>query len=310
VHELRILSLLPAATEIIYLLGLEKYLVGVSHECDYPLEARLLPQVTSSPISNELSSQEINKAVAKLKHKGSGVFHIDEKLLRKLNPTLILTQELCDVCAISWTQVKQAAKILDGDVKIISLEPESISDIFENILLIGETSRKSLESRKVVEGLQERLESIQSRLRHLARNHPNRVLIIEWLDPIMIAGHWVPEIVEKAGGTGVITKPGQKSFPITIDQVIASDPSVIIFAPCGFDIKRILREKSLIEEVVKISRSYKKYNPAKYFLMDGNAYLTRPGPRIIDGVEILVEILHPEIFSKKHTKSDWQSLEF
>lgn len=312
IDKLGILSLLPAATEVVYLLGLEKYLVGVSHECDYPLEAKLLPKVTSSPVSNNLSSKEINDAVSKLKHKGSGVFHINQKLLAKFKPNLILTQELCDVCAISWTQVQKASKVLEGDVKIISLEPESINDILENILLIGEISHKRQESRKLVKSLKQRLRNIESILpRHFKnsevhwtsspRNDGKRVLIIEWLDPIMIAGHWVPEMIEKAGGIAVETKVGQKSFPISIDQIVKAKPDIVVFAPCGFDITRTLSEKPLIEKIFYNL----KHTTCKLFLMDGNAYLTRPGPRIIDGVEILTEVLHPEIFPKKHSSLDW-----
>ncbi len=322
---MRILSLLPAATEIIYLLGLEKYLVGVSHECDFPKQALKLPKITSSPVSNDLSSLEINNEVAKLKHKGSGVFHIDEQKLRHVKPNLILTQELCDVCAISWTQVKKASKILSSvipenivsqgssidsgsqairndnfSLQIISLEPESIKDILENILLIGEFSRRSQESKKIVASLKKRLKNLDSRLKTVVTYKP-KVLIIEWLDPLMVAGHWVPEMVEKAGGINLITTKGQKSYPIIIDQIVKSAPDILIFAPCGFDIKRTLKEKVLIKKITK------KLPTTNYqlYLMDGNAYLTRPGPRIIDGMEIFSEIFHPHISPKKHSFNDW-----
>lgn len=316
---LRILSLLPAATEIVYLLGLEKYLVGVSHECDYPRKARLKPKITSSPVSNNLSSREINDQVAKLKHKGSGVFHIDAKLMADLRPNLILTQELCDVCAISWTQVRKAAKILESGskkkesgLKIISLEPESVQDIFENIKLIGGLCGTEYIAEKIIKNLKNRLKILNSKILNLNSPKP-RVLMVEWLDPIMVAGHWVPEMVEKAFGSNLITTKGQKSFPITSDQVVKTDPDIIIFAPCGFNIPRILKEKYLINDLVKTLRHYltdRSNNVSlQLYLMDGNAYLTRPGPRIIDGVEILAEILHPKIFTKIHTDIDWKEFE-
>ena len=310
-NDLRIVSLLPAATEIVYLLGLEKYLVGVSHACDHPLEAKLLPKITSSKISNSLSSNEINNQVLQSKHSGHGVFHIDEGVLKELKPNIILTQELCEVCAISWTEVKKAARVLESGIKnhesglkIISLEPESIEGILENILLIGESCGKGLESKVSVAGLKRRLNKVESRLQRLARNDVKRVLMIEWLEPLMVAGHWVPEMVERAGGANVKTKVGDKSYTITPEQIAESAPDYVVFAPCGFDIKRTLREKKLINDLrLKIND-----RKVKYYLMDGDAYLTRPGPRIIEGIEILAEILHPRLFPKKHTDDDWRKL--
>lgn len=306
---MRILSLLPAATEIIYLLGLEDQLVGVSHECDYPLEAKKLPKITSSPITNRLSSLEIDQKVKNLTHRGSSVFHINNNKLKELRPNLIISQELCQICAIPWTQVKKAAKILDSDTKIISLEPESIEDILENILLVGETTDKRKESRKLVENLKKRLQNITSRLANSTRSKNKslpRVLIIEWLNPLMVAGHWVPEMVEKAGGMNLITKSEQKSYPITLDQIVKSSPDVLIFAPCGFNIKRTLKEKNLIKKIiVHLKLDIENW---KFFLMDGSAYLTRPGPRIIDGIEILSEILYPDLFPRKHPYAAWQRL--
>lgn len=302
---MRILSLLPAATEIVYLLGQGDQLIGVSHECDYPRKALKLPKITSSPINNDLSSAEIDQKVKNLSHRGNGVYHIHEQKLKKLRPDIILTQEICDVCAISWTEVKKAARVLNGDTKIISLEPESLGDIFANIMLVGESSRKSQESRKIINGLKKRLKNLDSRLKTLATKKP-RVLVIEWLDPLMVAGHWVPEMVEKAFGINLISKKGKKSYPITIDQIIKINPDIIIFAPCGFSIKRILKEKELIESI-----SYNlKPKTRNLFLVDGNSYLTRPGPRVIDGIEIFAEIFHSEIFPRKHTLNDWREFDF
>ena len=275
---MRILSLLPAATEMVYSLGLEKYLVED-------------PKITSSPISNAMTSLEIDMAVKKLGHRGNGVFHIDQQKLKQLKPDLILTQELCEVCAVSFNQVKKSARILDSNVKIISLEPESVEDILENILLIGETTGSRQQARKVIKNLKNRLKIIDLRLKNL-KNKP-KVLVIEWLDPLMVAGHWVPQMVEMAGGEMLITKRGEKSRRINQAQ-LKINPDIVIIAPCGFDIKRTIKEKHLIRK-----------NFSKVYLMDGDSYLTRPGPRIVDGIEILSEILYPEIFSRKHSKVDW-----
>lgn len=305
--DLRILSLLPAATEIVFALGLEKKLVGVSHGCDYPKEALKLPKVTSSKITNILSSKEIDTQVKQSKHSGHGVFHIDERILKELKPNLILTQELCKVCAVSWTEVKKAVRILELrdkgkvlGVNIISLEPESVGDILENILLVGEVCGVEGKAQEVVEGLKKRLKFYDLRLKNYVDSP--RVLMIEWLEPLMVAGHWVPEMVERAGGINVKTKVGDKSYTISLEEIIITEPSIVIFAPCGFDISRTLREKRLIDDFIERLKNKK----IKYFLMDGDAFLTRPGPRIIDGIEILAEILHPELFKKKYESKDWR----
>ncbi|EKD91312.1 MAG: Substrate-binding protein of ABC transporter [uncultured bacterium] len=298
---MRILSLLPAATEIIFLLGLEKNLVGVSHECDYPAQVKILPKVTSSPVSNLMSSLEIDKAVKKLSHKGPGIFHINSKVLGKLKPDLILTQELCEVCAVGFNKVKKAARILDSDVKIISLEPESVEDILDNIKTVGDYTNSRARSRKIVQKLRKKIDFLASHISPHTSPKP-KVLIIEWLDPVMIAGHWVPEMVELAGGECLLSNKGEKSVYITPKDLKKLSPDIIIFAPCGFDISRTLKEKKLINDLRLM------INESEFYLMDGNSFLTRPGPRVIDGVEIFSEIIHPEILQRKHTKKDWQSL--
>lgn len=281
--SLRILSLLPAATDIIKLLGLEKNLVGTEKD------------LATSEISNEMGSSEIDRNVKASIHRGVGVFHIDQEKLKKLKPNIILTQELCRVCAIGFTEVRKAARILDGDVKIVSLEPESVEDILENIQLVGESSGKSQESRKIVEYLRKRLKILDSRLLTLVTKP--RVLVIEWLDPVMVAGHWVPQMVEFAGGKMLVTKPAERSRRIKLEQM-RERPDIVVIAPCGFDIERIRKEKELLNRVIR------DIGNVRVFLMDGNAYMTRPGPRIVDGVEILAEILHPEI-PGKHKGKGW-----
>lgn len=218
--DLRILSLLPAATEIVYLLGLEKY--------------KVKPKVTSSDISNSMSSGEIDQRVKKGVHQGPGVFHIKKNLLKLLKPNLIITQELCKVCAIGFNQVKKAARVLDREVKIISLEPESVEDILENILLVGELSGKNKESILIVKNLKKRLEKLNSKFFILNSKKP-KVLVIEWLDPIMVAGHWVPEMVELAGGESTLS---------------ALSPDILVIAPCGFDIQRTIQERQFIQNVL------------------------------------------------------------
>lgn len=253
---LRILSLLPAATDIVYLLGLEKYLVGTSYS-----------------------------------------IHLDTNMLKKLRPNLILTQKLCKICAVEFNEVKRAARILDGDTKIISLEPESVEDILQNILTVGEITGGRQQAGQVVKKLKKRIENLKFKIEN---SHKPKVCVLEWLDPLMVAGHWIPEMVEVAGGVNVISEPGEKSKIVKLYQIIQSKPDILVISPCGFDIKRTIIEKSLIVKLInklgKISGVY---------LIDGNSYMTRPGPRIIDGIEILSEILHPDIFPRRYTKRDW-----
>lgn len=308
---IKILSLVPAATEIVYLLGLGDSLIGISHECDFPKKVKNKKKVTSSLINNRFSSKEINQKIIASKHRGLSLFHIEADILNDLGPDLILTQELCSVCAISYTEVRKTFKILDNQnflgsntkTKIISLEPESIDEIFKNIRLVGRLTERSKEAKAQITKMRDRLKKPCFKLENTKQAKP-KALIIEWLDPLMAAGHWVPNMIEKAGGIALITKNGDKSYPINIDQIIKSNPSIIIFAPCGFDIKRTLMEKKLIKKIMK---SFVKLK-CKIFIMDANAYLTRPGPRVIDGVEILSQIFYPEIFPRSYKKSDW--LEF
>lgn len=295
---MRIVSLLPAATEIVYLLGLGSKVVGVSHECDFPEKVSSKPKVTYSKVTNDLSSIQINKIVQSSKHSGFGVFHIEEVLLKELKPDLILTQELCKVCAVGFDQVEQASRILKSDISIISLEPESVEDILQNIKTVGKFTKKLKKAESEIKKLKQRLQKVSSLTKKLS--HKPKVLVIEWLNPVMIAGHWVPEMVDVAGGINLISRPGQKSYPIALKDIKDANPEIIIFAVCGFDIKRTLKEKNLIRRIVKAS------NSSKVYIIDGNSFFTRPGPRIIDGIEILTEVWHPGTFKRRHPESAWQ----
>ena len=269
--------------------------MGVSHECDYPPQVRNKLKVTSSEISNSMSSGEIDDQVKKMGHRGPGVFHIKERLLKKLKPNFILTQELCEVCAVGFNQVKKAARVLDGDVKIISLEPEGVEDILENIQTVSQyTDREEIANKKIL-SLRSRMTRVSSRLcsnkniLRLSKAHGEvpKVLVIEWLDPFMIAGHWVPKMVELSGGKNLISKRGERSKIVTIDQMKSINPDILIISPCGFDIQRTIQEKELIDDLrLKINDKN-----LKIFLIDGNAYMTRPGPRIVDGIERLCAII-------------------
>jgi iron complex transport system substrate-binding protein len=288
---MRICSLLPSSTEILYSLGLGDEIVAVTHECDYPPEAAAKPHVTESIINpDRLSSLEIDHHVSSNVGRHGSIYQLKESLLHSLNPDLIVTQELCEVCAVSYSDVKRASRILDGAVRIVSLEPNTIGEVLETILMIGEiTGRKEVATRRVAE-LGERLDRVREKVAGTSRR---RVYAMEWLDPAYSGGHWVPEMVEIAGGREVLGRPGQKSERITPDQVIAAQPEIIVLMPCGFSLDRTIEE-------YRRTRMFEGWSglPAvrnrEVYAVNGSAYFNRSGPRLIDGVEILASIFHPD----------------
>jgi iron complex transport system substrate-binding protein len=290
---MRICSFLPSATEIVYALGLGENLVGVTHECDYPPEARSKPKVIASLINPEdLTSYEIDKAVSENYRAGKSTYIVDEDILRKANPDLILTQGLCDVCAVSGNQVIEAAKVLGKSPEIISLEPNTLDEILNTILLLGEVGERREQAKDLVNKLKSRTDEVRSLLGE-EKDRP-RVFSMEWLDPPYVAGHWIPEMVEIAGGEYGFGKAGKPSFKISWDEIFDFAPQVIILMPCGFNIERTLREVEILT-----SNEYWHRLPAvrkgHVYLVDANSYFSRPGPRIVDGLEILARIFHPEL---------------
>ena len=287
---MKILSLLPAGSDIINLLGLENSLVK--------------EKVTSSLISNSLGSLEIDRKIRAYKHKGQSVFHIDRDLLKKIDPDVVITQELCPVCAPTFTQVEKSCKILKKNYSLISLTPESIEDVFENIKTIAKFTGREKMARAQISRLRERLKNVK--LKTQVFRKPS-VLVIEWLNPIMIAGHWVPEMVETAGGKMLVSKKGEKSKKITWDEILNLNPDVLIIAPCGFDIKRTKKELDLITKR-KGFKNLKAVGNKKVFLVNGDLYLTRPGPKLVEGIEIIAQILYPEEFKRKYNTNSYQVL--
>lgn len=297
--HLRILSLVPAVTEMVYTLGLGKYLVGVDAESDYPIEVHQIPKVTSA-WPQLLSSQAIDRRVQASLHHGRSVLHLDQKLLKKLQPNLILSQELCAVCALPFQYVKQAVRVLEDKVTVISFEPKTLNDIFVNLLTLGKYTQTIFRAKQVRSGLLRKLQRIKKVLKDNKVIFP-RVLVVEWLDPVMIAGHWVPDMVKLAGGKNLLAKSAQPARKISINELKEISPDIILIAPCGFNLKRTLREQNLIK---KISNQFN----SRTVLVDANAYFTRPGPRIVEGIEILTEIFHPHLFPPRHYLKCW--LEF
>ena len=294
--NLRIISLLPSATEIICALGLRENLVGVTHECDFPAGVEKLPHLTKSRISHEtMSSKEIDHAVrAQLDGHGS-IYDLDVKLLEELKPDLIITQELCEVCAVAYKQVEKAARMYVADAQVVSLEPNTIEDIFENIKTVGELTGSNAQAEKVVSDLQNRLDYLKEKTANL-ENRP-KVFMLEWLEPPFAPGHWTPQQTEIAGGDCVLGEAGQKSVTTTYEAIYESKPEKIVLVPCGYYTKDILRqlENTFFPENW---REIPAIEANDIWALDASSYFSRPAPRVVDGAEILAKIFHPEIFGE------------
>jgi iron complex transport system substrate-binding protein len=290
----KIVSLLPSTTEIVCALGLEESLVGITHECDYPASVAGKPRLTASRISQEtMTSAEIDHAVRSQLDGHGSIYDLDEARLRELNPDLILTQELCDVCAVSYKTVERAARMFEADVRVVSLEPNTIGDIFENILMVGEITQRKTEAAKLVADLNARLDSVRKLTASV--DHRPRTLMLEWLEPAFAPGHWVPEQVAIAGGDQGFGQAGRPSTTTTAEEIRAYAPEVIVLIPCGYYKEDILRQlpsanlPSGWEDLPAVKRG-------EVWATDATSYFSRPGPRVVEGVEILARILHPEIF--------------
>ena len=290
---MRICSFLPSTTEIVYALGLGENLVGVTHECDYPPEATTKSRVIMSLIKpEELTSKEIDLLVSENYKTGKSTYIVEEETLRKANPDIILTQGLCEVCAVSGNQVTKAVNVLGHSPRIISLEPNTLDEILHSILIVGEATERKDEAKDLADKLKSRIERVRSLLGK-EKNRPT-VFCMEWLDPIYVAGHWVPEMVEIAGGDCGLGKPGKPSFKVSWDEIVDFSPQIIVIMPCGFDIEKTLAELDVLtsnERWHRLSAARKGH----VYLADANSYFSRPGPRIVDGLEILAKIFHPEI---------------
>jgi iron complex transport system substrate-binding protein len=308
----RIASLLPSATEIVALLGLEPQLVGRTHECDYPLSVVDVPVLTHADIHGaHLSSREIDDKVrASLGgHHGSSIYGIDGEAWRTAAPDLILTQELCDVCAVNYDRVVEAARLLEGETTIISLEPRTLSEMLTNICTVGEVTGKSTEAERSIAELQARLDDLQTKTTPLPKK---RVVCIEWLDPIFCAGHWVAEQVELAGGVELLAVAGEPSIRKSWEDVVACAPDVLILLPCGFDVTRTLAEVSLLKQQPGWD-TLPAVQQGEVYAVNGHAYFNRPGPRLVDGAELLAGILHSVHFAHFLTRfaeeGSWQKVE-
>lgn len=293
---MRIVSLLPAATEICFALGVGNDLVGVTQECDYPRAARSRPVVSRALLDyTGKTSAQASEMVGRRLEQGGALYEVDEGALRRLEPNLILTQGLCDVCAPSVGDVRDAASRLPKMPEILSLDPHHLEDVFEDIIRIGEACGVVDRAATVAEALRARVERVRSVTAHV-RDRP-RVLCLEWLGPLFPGGHWVPEMVEAAGGEDALWKPGEKSRQVSPKDVLLSSPDVAVLMPCGWDLERAAKEAPTVTNA-----PWWKDLPAarhsRVWIANGSAYFNRPGPRLADGVEALAHILHSKTFPR------------
>ena len=296
----RIVSFLPSATELLYEFGVEEKLFGVTHECKYPENAKLKPQVISSVInSDELTSNEINTITCTLLRDGKNIFELDNKNLLDANPDLIISQETCEVCAAYTTEVKTALEILPKKPELYSMDPHNLNEIIQSVTKLGKILQKEKKALEIVHSLRQRIENIQN-----SKNEKiPTVLAIEWIEPFFTAGHWVPEMIELAGGINLISKIGEHSRRMDMQEVKNSDPDIIILMPCGFDTARTLSEYDAILRNDPAWNSLTAVKNNRVFAVDANSFFSKPSIRTVEGLEILAKIIQPDKF-KDLTVSD------
>lgn len=294
---MRTVSLLPAATEIVAELGLVDDLVGISHECNFPEAVNHKPRVTSCEIQGEhISSRAIDEWVVEKVSQGAELFTLDEKLLRELRPELILTQRLCDVCAPAYGSVAAFADTLAEPPRVLNLEPSTLEDVFNNIRSVAAAMGEPDRGTRVIAALQARVEAVRDRARAVTKR--SRVAVIEWLDPVFCCGHWTPQLVEIAGGIEVLGRTGEDSVRKTWEDVRAAEPEMLVIACCGQSRARALHDWNRLKSLPEVA-SLLPVRQGKVYATDGNAYFSRPGPRLVEALEMLAEIIHPELFGSR-----------
>jgi iron complex transport system substrate-binding protein len=288
----RIVSLLPSATEIVCALGAGAELVGISHECDFPAGVRGLPSLTSSRLSMAVSSLAIDADVRAMVREALSIYTVDEQRLAELAPDLIITQDLCQVCAVSLGDVKSAVARLAGraDVQIVSLRPMRLEHVLRDIETVALALDLAERGRAVRRDLETRMAAIAARAQR-AQTRP-RVATVEWLQPLMLGGTWMPALIELAGGHALAASAGELAPTLSFEEFAALEPDVVLIKPCGLSLERTLRERDLIEA----SLIARLRPAARAFMSDGNAFFNRPGPRLVESLEILAACVHPELF--------------
>ena len=294
----RIVSLLPSATEMICALGLEDRLVGVTHECDFPASVRALPKVTNTLIPTDATGAEIDALVRNQLGARSALYTLNLPVLESLRPDLIVTQALCDVCAVAEDEVRTAACLLPSGPRVVNLEPETLAEVLDGIRIVAEAAGVPERAAPVIARLEARISAVRERARQV-RARP-RVALLEWLDPPFCAGHWNPELVLMAGGDDGLGRPGSKSVTLRWEQVIAWQPEVVLISCCGFTAERGLQEAAVLDEVPGWNE-LPAVRAERVYVTDGTSYFSRPGPRLVDSLELLAHVIHPDV----HPLPNW-----
>ena len=291
---MRICSLLPSATEIAYAIGLGESIIGVSHECDFPPDASTKPSLLRPRVDPSAPPAEIDRRVSEIIARGESIYAVDAELLRSLDPDLILTQDLCHVCAASPDDLATALTKFQKPPRVLSLTPRSLAEVWADIRRIGEVTAHSREANAFAARLEARVAAVEETVAK-AQSRP-RVLCLEWLDPYYVGGHWVPEMVAKAGGEDVLGRLREPSFKVGADQILGARPDVIVVMPCGYNLQRTVLEFrfELLPHGIEALPALQEH---RVFAVDANSYFSRPGPRLADGVALLAHMFHPDVMA-------------
>ena len=284
---MRIVSLVPHATELLFALGLGDQVVGVTHECDHPKEASELPHVTRDVLPAGLSAAEIDREVKERTQRGEAIYALDEEAVRELEPDLIVTQQLCPVCAVSYDEVAELAQAMPTCPTVIPLDPKTFGETMGDARTIAQATGARDAAVDLVVRTRARVDTVRRAVRGRT---PRRVAAIEWFDPVFVAGHWTPQLIEWAGGQDVLGLPGEPSEQTAWEAVSAAHPEVVVAMPCGYDAETAYREAEMHTAELRATGA------ARVVAVDGGAYFSRPGPRLVDGLELLAHVLHPDLF--------------
>lgn len=304
----KIISLLPSATEIVCALGLEANLVGRSHECDFPESVKILPVCSEANFADNLSSSEIDIKVKEILSEALSIYTVKREVIKELKPNVVITQDQCEVCAVSLKEVEEALEnYLDKESHIVTLQPNKLDDIFGDIKTLAKALDVENAGDVLIEDLQERVDIVRHKLKYVEARPT--VACIEWLEPLMVSGNWIPEMVSIAGGSSILAEEGKHSPFVQWNDIRLADPDVMVVMPCGFSIERTMKEMNLLLELPGFAElSAVKNN--RLYIADGNQYFNRPGPRIVDSLEIMAEIIHPKLFNFGYEGEGWIKLSF
>ncbi len=297
---MRIVSLLPSATEILFALGLDREIVGVSHECDFPAQARTKTVVIHSRIPHGASPAEIDRLVSEYVHRGESLYTVDAEVLQALAPDLIITQDLCHVCAASPDDLATTLARFDRRPEVLSLNPQDLSDVWRDILWVGEEACRGPQAESLLAKIGAHVGALEQRLAQLAERP--RVAFLEWLQPFYAGGHWVPEMIQVAGGEDVLGKVRTPSFRVHLQEIVEAEPEILLIAPCGYSAQRA-RDEYLSMNFPEQWNGMPAVRSGRVYALEANGYFSRPGPRLVTGIEALAKVFHPAIEVSREAES-------